>query len=100
MENTGELDEIEEPCCSVLHTKVLTKAEAKSMPGIQEAMDQEIRKFEKFEAFKRVKDIGQSAIKTRWVFSKTDDVSKGQSLKARLCMRGDTEINKDSIRSD
>ena len=23
------------------------------MPGIQEAMDQEIRKFEKFEAFKR-----------------------------------------------
>ena len=100
IEDTGEVDEITEPCCPVLHTKVLTKLEAKSRPGLKEAMDQEIRKFESFKAFKRVKDIGQPAIKTRWVFSETDDASKGQLLKARLCMRGDTEKNVDSVRAD
>ena len=47
-----------------------------------------------------MKDRGQFAIKTRWVFSETDDVSKGETLKARLCMRGDTEKGIESIRAD
>ena len=56
---------------------MLTKAEAKLRPGLDEAISQEINKFEKFEAFRRVKDRGQFAIKTIWVFSGTYDVSKG-----------------------
>ena len=47
-----------------------------------------------------MKDDGQVAIKTRWVYSESDDLSKGYCLKARLCMRGDTEENKDYIRAD
>ena len=63
-------------------------------------MNQVIKKFENVKAFQRVKDEGQDAIKTRWVYSETDNVSKGQSQKARLCMRGDTEKNVESIRAD
>ena len=64
-----DIDNISEPCCSVLHSIVLTKAQAKTKPGLKKTYDQEIKKFETFEAFKRVKDEGQYAIKTRWVFS-------------------------------
>ena len=92
-------DETLEPCCPALHTKVLTKAQAQKRPGIKEAMQKEIKKFESFGAFKRVKDEGQPVIKTRWVYSEGDD-SKGETLKARLCMRGDTEENIESIRAD
>ena len=63
-------------------------------------MAQEIQKFIGFEAFKSVEDNGQYAIKTRWVFTEHDDVSKGYKLKARLCMRGDTEQNTENIRVD
>ena len=97
-ENTV-MEEVLEPCCPVFHTNVLTKAEAKKRTGLKDAMDKEIKKFESFGAFKRVTDEGQPAIKTRWVYSENDD-SKGETLKARLCMRGDTEDNKESIRAD
>jgi hypothetical protein len=101
----------EELCClhnfsenkDILHSNyltILTKSQWKGRPDIKPAMDQEIKKFEDFGAFTRVKDEGQYAIKTRWVISESDDDSKGSRLKARLCMRGDTEENIDMIRAD
>ena len=63
-------------------------------------MEQEIKKFEDFGAFTRVKDEGQYAITTRWLISESDDDSKGSRLKACLFMRGDTEENIDTIRAD
>lgn len=99
-----------DPCC--LHTfleekdfdhevfaTVLTKAEVKGRPDLDQAISDEISKFENFGAFRRVTDEGQYAIKTRWVFSEHDE-SKGYKLKARLCMRGDREENRDIIRAD
>ena len=47
-----------------------------------------------------VTDDGQYVIKTRWVVTEPDDVSKGYNLKARLCMRGAREKDKDSDRAD
>ena len=78
--NGEEVVDILEPCCSVLHTRVIPKAQARKRPEFEEAIQQEIQKFEKFSAFKRVKDDGQFAIKTRWVYSETDELSKGSSL--------------------
>ena len=43
-EDLGETVERSEPCCAVLHTKVLTKAQARLRPGLNEAMDKEIKK--------------------------------------------------------
>jgi hypothetical protein len=97
-ENTM-VDEDSEPSCSVLHTTILTKAQGRKRPGLKEAMQKEIKKFESFEAFKRVKDTGQPVIKTRWVYSE-GEITKGETLKARLCMRGDTEENIETIRAD
>ena len=68
---------------------VLTRAQVKDRPEADIAMADEVKKFERFDAFKTVLDEGQSAIKTRWVFTEADDESKGCKLKARLCMRGD-----------
>ena len=101
VEEKVENSEVPEPCCPILHSKVLTKVQAKAKPGWQNAVEQEIKKFENFGAFKRVKDEGQFAIKTRWVYTEADE-SKGvhNDLKARLCMRGDTEEDKDQIRAD
>ena len=79
---------------------VLTKAQVKGRKDVEKAMKDEISKFESFEAFKTVKDEGQYAIKTRWVYTEHDDESKGYKVKARLCMRGDTEENADNIRVD
>ena len=85
---------------SETYATVLTKSEVKGRPDAEEAMRMEIIKFEKFSAFTRVDDEGQFAIKTRWVFTEDEDQSKGCLLKARLCMRGDTEKDKDNIRAD
>ena len=68
----SEADENFEPWSTVLHSKVLTKAQARRRPGLEEAMKKEIRKFETFEAFKRVKDEVQPVIKTRCVYSEGD----------------------------
>ena len=63
-------------------------------------MEDEIKKFENLSAFKKVKDTGQYAFKTRWVHTESEDASKGYTLKSRLCMRGDTEQNVENIRVD
>ena len=110
-DDSESLDEIEEPCClhsfsenkDIFHSNyltVLTKSQLKGRPDVKPAIEQEIKKFEDFGAFKRVADKGQYAIKTRWVFSESEDESKGCKLKARLCMRGDTEENIETIRAD
>ena len=97
-----------DPCCLLFvgenldilhesfHSKILTKAQVKDRPDAKKSMDDEIRKFEQFKAFERVKDNGQLAIKTRWVYTEDLEQSKGCELKSRLCMRGD----KDFIRAD
>ena len=69
-------------------------------PEIQEAMQAEIKKFRDFEAIEEVKDDGQFRIPIRWVVSEQKEDGKGQPYKARLCMRGDREKGKESIRSD
>ena len=53
-EEIAVADENIEPCCSLFHSKVLTKAQATKRTGFKEAMTREIRKFESFEAFRRV----------------------------------------------
>ena len=78
---------------------VLSKAEASKRPDFKKSMSDEIKKFKDFGAFTKVKDNGQYAIKTRWVFSEKDE-TKGDDIKARLCMRGDKEEHVDSIRAD
>ena len=109
-ENEG-FDETDDPCClhsfsenkDIIHSNyltILTKAQLNGRTDVKPAIELEIKKFEDFGAFKRVKDEGQYAIKTRWVFSESEDESKGCKLKARLCMRGDTEENIDAIRAD
>ena len=103
--------ETPDPCCphsfseekDILHENfvtILTKAQVKGRKDVEKAMKDEISKFESFEAFKKVKDEGQYAIKTRWVYSEHDDQSKGYKVKSRLCMRGDTEENTEKIRVD
>ena len=59
-EDSNQRVETSEPCCAAYHTKVLTKAQAKRRPGLKEAMEKEVAKFESFGAFKRVKDNGKS----------------------------------------
>ena len=64
------------------------------------AMEQELKKFRDYDAFKVVEDNGQYAIKTRWVHTDQENDGKGVKLKSRLCMRGDLEENIDDIRAD
>ena len=85
-----EDDEISEPCCSVLQSKVLIKAQAKEKPGLKKAIEREIKKFENFEAFKRIIDEGQFAIKTRWGFSKGKFPRISFLLK--MCIRSKTYL--------
>ena len=84
-----------------VYSTVLTKGQIKDRKEeAEEAMQAEIQKFKNFSAFKVVNDNGQNAIKTRWVYSEADDNSKGVKLKARLCMRGDRELDSQNIRAD
>ena len=85
---------------SQTYATVLTKSQVAGRSDAKEAVEQELQKFKDFSAFKTVEDRGQHAIKTRWVFTEHEDQSKGYKLKSRLCMRGDTEENIDSIRTD
>ena len=86
-------DAIEEVLINESFVTTLTRAQVAGRPDVLDAIQQEIKKFEDFSAFKVVKDSGQYAIKTRWVFTDNEDESKGYRLKARLCIRGDTEEN-------
>ena len=78
----------------------LVPKEDHGKPEIQEAMQAEIKKFKDFEAIEEVEDEGQFRIPIRWVISEQKEDGKGQPYKARLCMRGDREKGKESIRSD
>ena len=110
-EDINSVDEVNEPCClqslssekNIEHetfATVLTRAQVKGRLDADIAMQEEVKKFERFDAIQIVPDNGQQAIKTRWVFTESDNDSKGCKLKARLCVRGDTEKNKETIRSD
>ena len=69
-------------------------------PDIQEAMQAEIAKYKDFNAFEEVEDDGQRSIPIRWVVSEQGEDGKNQPFKARLCIRGDLEKGKESIRAD
>ena len=100
-EDNTDAKEPEEEISHKIFATILTKPQVKSRGAeAEEAMQAEIQKFKNFKAFKVVTDDGQTAIKTRWVFSESDDNSKGSILKARLCMRGDRELDKENIRAD
>ena len=98
----GSQDPPEEPEeVNEIFATVLTKSQVKARPDeAKEAMEQEMKKFEDFNAFKVVPDEGQHTIKTRWVFTDQENDGKGVKLKSRLCMRGDLEDNIENIRAD
>ena len=67
---------------------------------VQEAMRKEIEKYKSFNAFEEVDDMGQDNVPIRWVVTKHAIDGKNQPLKARLCIRGDLEKDKEFLRSD
>ena len=79
--------------------QVLKKSEY-SNPEVKEAMLAEIDKFRKFDAVEEVEDNGQHRIPIRWVVTRNEIDGKNQPLKARLCVRGDLEQDKELVRSD
>ena len=70
------------------------------MPEVKDAIAAEIIKFKSFNAFEEVDDVGQKSIPTKWVVTDQSESGKNEPYKARLCMRGDLEKGKESIRSD
>ena len=60
-----------------------------------EAKEQELNSWDKFEVYEEVSDNGQRLLHTNWIL-----VQKDEGVKARLCIRGDQEEEKDSIRTD
>ena len=78
----------------------LVKKEEYESIEVQEAMKSELEKYRAFGAYEEVEDVGQHRIPIRWVITKQVDNGKNQPIKARLCIRGDLEKNKFSIRSD
>ena len=91
--------EDQEDSSQVFPVKMIPKSEYHK-PEIQEAMNAEITKFQDFKAFKEVKDEGQKSIPIRWVVTDQKHDGKNQPVKARLCIRGDMEKGKESIRAD
>jgi hypothetical protein len=63
-------------------------------PECVAAKEKEIENWEQFGVYKEVEDVGQKVINTNWVL-----VRKGTGVKARLCVRGDQEPNKECIRT-
>ena len=59
------------------------------------AKDVELENWRSFGVYKEVKDEGQDLLNTNWVI-----VKKGEGVKARLCIRGDQEQEKESVRTD
>jgi hypothetical protein len=70
------------------------------MPEVKDAIDAEIAKYKSFKAFQEVEDEGQQSIPTRWVVTEQFESGKNEPYKARLCIRGDLEKGKDTVRSD
>lgn len=63
------------------------------------AKERELLNWENFEVFEEVPDEGQRTLNTNWVLTKKM-VGNKEGIKARLCVRGDTEENVDEIRRD
>ena len=59
------------------------------------AKEAELDNWKNFKVYEAVDDVGQEALNTNWVLVKKDD-----GVKARLCVRGGQEKNKDEIRTD
>ena len=64
-------------------------------PECLQAKQRELDNWKEFGVYKVVDDVGQKTINTNWVL-----VRKSNGIKARLCIRGDQEPNKESIRTD
>ena len=79
--------------------QLVPKREYKTVE-VQSAMKSELEKFKAFDAYEEVEDKGQTSIPIRWVITRKPNDGKDQPVKARLCMRGDMEEGKGSIRAD
>ena len=67
---------------------------------VKDAMKDEIAKYREFNAFEEVEDAGQKSVPIRWVVTRKNDDGKNQPVKARMCIRGDLEKNKEYVRAD
>ena len=70
------------------------------LPEVQAAIKAEINKYKSFNAIKEVDDEGQKCVPTKWVVTDQKASGKNEPFKARMCIRGDLEKGKESIRSD
>ena len=59
------------------------------------AKEKELKNWDDFGVYIEVEDIGQETVNTNWVLVKKDD-----GVKARLCIRGDQEKNKENVKTD
>jgi hypothetical protein len=66
-----------------------------SEPECVAAKEKELENWEQFEVYTEVKDVGQTLLGTNWVLVKKDN-----GVKARLCVRGDQEEDKESVRTN
>ena len=64
-------------------------------PDCVEAKEKELVKWEQFGVYQEVPYNGEHLINTNWVL-----VRKDGGVKARLCIRGDQELEKEKIRTD
>ena len=62
-------------------------------------MQEEIKKYKDFEAVEEI-NKGQFRIHIRWVITEQKEDGKGVTFKARLCMCGDREKGKETIRAN
>ena len=85
--------------CDVYPVNIVSKHQYGNK-DVQDAMVQEIAKYKSFDAFEEVIDEGQDSLPIRWVVSRHELDGKNQPIRARLCIRGDLEKDKEHVRSD
>ena len=85
--------EIEEEIEEVL--VVLIPRHLHDQPECIEAKEKELENWDNFGTYEEVEDVGQKTLNTNWVL-----VKKADGVKARLCVRGDQERDKEHIRTD
>ena len=64
-------------------------------PECVSAKETELKSWDEFGVYTEVEDQGQHCLNTNWVLVKKDG-----AVKARLCVRGDQEANKEEIKTD
>ena len=74
---------------------VLIPRHLHSQPDCIGAKEKELENWDNFGTYVEVEDVGQEKLNTNWVI-----VQKGDAIKARLCVRGDQEKDKEDIRTD